>query len=210
MKINNFILSGSSESEDFEYGMEILPKKIPNKLTDRINVSIEKKIIGKNRYNLSFKRKVKFEIINNNYNLSKEIFGKYINFLVSFIYGLSKSKEEFNIENQGRIMISFLNEEFIKIVAIVNNNDNSNKVFFTLSKQELLIYIEILKNIYFERYVDIYSNYQMNYLVNPITKEERKNIYVGALYAFIDSALDNRDEDMFYQLSKEINTILNN
>lgn len=67
-----------------------------------------------------------------------------------------------------------------------------------------------LKNIYYERYVNTYSNYQMNYLINPITKEEKKDLYTGALYAFIDSTLDNRDKNMFYQLSKEINTILNN
>lgn len=210
MNINSFILSGSSKSEDFEYGMEILPKKIPNKLTDSINVSIEKNIKGKNRYNLSFKRKVKFEIINNNYNLSKKIFDRYINFLINFIYGLSREKEEFNIEGQGSIIVSFLNKEFIKIVSITNNNGKSDKVFFTLSKQELLIYIDILKDIYFERYTDNYPNYKINYLANPITKEEKENLYLGALYAFIDSTLDNRDKNMFYELSKEINTILSN
>ena len=211
MKINNFILSNSSKSEDFEYGIEILPKRIPDRLTDSINVSIEKNIKGKNRYNLSFKRKRKFEIINNNYSLSKEAFDEYINFLLNFIDGLNenkKNKKEFNIENQGKIVVYSLNKELIKISAVMTKNGSCTKVFFTLLEKELFTYIDVLKDIYFEKCADNYLNYQMDYLVNPITKEERKSLYVSALYAFIDNALDNRDKKAFNQLAKEVNTIL--
>lgn len=213
MKINNFVLSNSSKSEEFEYGIEILPKRIPNRLTDSINVSIEKNIKGKDRYNLSFKRKRNFEIINNNYSLSKEFFNEYINFLISFIDNLNENKideKEFNIKNQGKIIISFLNKDVIKISSVMNRNGNPTKVFFTLLKKELFTYIDVLKDIYFEKSVQSYLNYQIEYLVNPITAEERKNLYVGALYAFIDNALDNNNKEVFNRLSKEINIILNN
>lgn len=211
MEINNFILPNYSKGDNFEYGIKIVPKRIPDRLTDSIIVSIEKNIKGKNRYNLCFKRKRELEVVNNSYSLSKEIFGEYISFLVKFANGLdenNKNNEEFNIKNQGKIIISSLNKEYIKISSIRVNNNSSVRVFFTLSEKELLTYINVLKDIYLEKCINSFLNYQMDYLVNPLTKEERKNLYISALYAFADSALDNRDKKRFNMLSKEIRKIL--
>lgn len=211
MEINNFILPNYSKGDNFEYGIKIVPKRIPDRLTDSIIVSIEKNIKGKNRYNLCFKRKRELQVINNSYSLSKEVFEEYISFLVKFANEFNeknKNNKEFNIKNQGKIIISSLNKEYIKISSIRVNNNSSIKVFFTLSERELLTYINVLKDIYLEKCINSYLNYQMDYLVNPLTKEERKNLYIGALYAFADSALDNRDKKRFYMLSKEIRKIL--
>lgn len=211
MEINNFILPNYSKGDNFEYGIKIVPKRIPDRLTDSIVVSIEKNIKGKNRYNLCFKRKRDLEVINNSYSLSKEVFKEYISFLVEFaneLNGENKNNKEFNIKNQGKIIISSLNKEYIKISSIRVNNNSSVRVFFTLSEKELLTYINVLKDIYLEKCINNYLIYQMNYLVNPLTKEERKNLYIGALYAFADSALDNRDKKRFDMLSKEIRKIL--
>lgn len=211
MEINNFILPNYSKGDNFEYGIKIVPKRIPDRLTDSIIVSIEKNIKGKNRYNLCFKRKRELEVINNSYSLSKEVFKEYISFLVKFVNELNeenKNNKEFNIKNQGKIIISSLNKEYIKISSTRVNNNSSVRVFFTLSEKELLTYINVLKDIYLEKCINNYLIYQMNYLVNPLTKEERKNLYIGALYAFADSALDNRDKKRFDMLSKEIGKIL--
>lgn len=211
MEINNFILPNYSKGDNFEYGIKIVPKRIPDRLTDSIIVSIEKNIKGKNRYNLCFKRKRELEVINNSYSLSKEVFREYISFLVEFtneLNGENKNNKEFNIKNQGKIIISSLNKEYIKISSIKVINNSSVRVFFTLSEKELLTYINVLKDIYLEKCINNYLIYQMNYLVNPLTKEERKNLYIGALYAFADSALDNRDKNRFDMLSKEIRKIL--
>lgn len=211
MEINNFILPNYSKGDNFEYGIKIVPKRIPDRLTDSIIVSIEKNIKGKNRYNLCFKRKRDLEVINNSYSLSKEVFREYISFLVEFaneLNGENKNNKEFNIKNQGKIIISSLNKEYIKISSIRVNNNSSVRVFFTLSEKELLTYINVLKDIYLEKCINNYLIYQMNYLVNPLTKEERKNLYIDALYAFADSALDNRDKNRFDMLSKEIRKIL--
>ncbi|MBI6875520.1 hypothetical protein [Clostridium aciditolerans] len=211
MEINNFILPNYSKDDNFEYGIKIVPKRIPDRLTDSIIVSIEKNIKGKNRYNLCFKRKRDLEVINNSYSLSKEVFREYISFLVEFaneLNGENKNNKEFNIKNQGKIIISSLNKEYIKISSIRVNNNSSVRVFFTLLEKELLTYINVLKDIYLEKCINNYLIYQMNYLVNPLTKEERKNLYIGALYAFADSALDNRDKNRFDMLSKEIRKIL--
>ncbi len=211
MEINNFILPNYSKGDNFEYGIKIVPKRIPDRLTDSIIVSIEKNIKGKNRYNLCFKRKRDLKVINNSYSLSKEVFREYISFLVEFaneLNGENKNNKEFNIKNQGKIIISSLNKEYIKISSIKVINNSSVRVFFTLSEKELLTYINVLKDIYLEKCINNYLIYQMNYLVNPLTKEERKNLYIGALYAFADSALDNRDKNRFDMLSKEIRKIL--
>ncbi|WML37249.1 hypothetical protein [Clostridium sp. OS1-26] len=211
MEINNFILPNYSKDDNFEYGIKIVPKRIPDRLTDSIIVSIEKNIKGKNRYNLCFKRKRELEVVNNSYSLSKEVFEEYISFLVKFANELNeenKNNKEFNIKNQGKIIISSLNKEYIKISSIRINNNSSIRVFFTLSKKELLTYINVLKDIYLEKYINSYLSYQMDYLINPLTKEERKSLYIGALYAFADSALDNKDKKRFDMLSKEIGKIL--
>lgn len=211
MEINNFILTNYSKNDNFEYGIKIVPKRIPDRLTDSIIVSIEKNIKGKNRYNLCFKRKRELEVINNSYSLSKEVFEEYISFLVQFVNELNeenKNNKEFNIKSQGKIIISSLNKEYIKISSIRINNNSSVRVFFTLSKKELLAYINVLKDIYLEKCINSYLSYQMDYLINPLTKEERKSLYMVALYAFADSALDNRDKKRFDMLSKEIRKIL--
>lgn len=211
MEINNFILPNYSKDDNFEYGIKIVPKRIPDKLTDSIIVSIEKNIKGKNRYNLCFKRRRELDVINNSYSLSKEVFEEYISFLIRFVNNLNeynKNNMEFNIRNQGKIIISSLNKEYIKISSTRINDNSSTKVFFTLAERELLTYIDVLKDIYREKCIDSYLNYQMNYLVNPLTKEERKSLYIDALYAFADNALDNRDKKRFDMLSKEITKIL--
>lgn len=211
MEINNFILPNYSKDDNFEYGIKIVPKRIPDKLTDSIIVSIAKNIKGKNRYNLCFKRRRELDVINNSYSLSKEVFEEYISFLIRFVNNLNeynKNNMEFNIRNQGKIIISSLNKEYIKISSTRINDNSSTKVFFTLAERELLTYIDVLKDIYREKCIDSYLNYQMNYLVNPLTKEERKSLYIDALYAFADNALDNRDKKRFDMLSKEITKIL--
>lgn len=212
MEINNFTLSNHYKSEKFKYGMKLIPNKSLNRLTDNLIVYIEKNVVGKDKYNICFKKKIDYNLACNSYRLSRKKFEEYILFLTEFNGKYCNDKnnieDEFIIEDENKIIITSLNKKYIKISSIGSNNDSLTKIFFTLLKEELSIYIAALKKILREVKVDNSLSYQMEYLINPINKKERDKLYLEALYAFANSILDNGNREAFNLISKEINRIL--
>lgn len=212
MEINSFILSKCSDVEKFEYGVKLMPSRTLDKLTDSMIISREKNISKIDCYNICFKKRQGTKVILNSFILSEKDFKRYIDFLTSFNEELSKGakniKSEFIVDNGGRITLSFLNKDYIKISSEKVKNIAFNKVFFTLLRRELSVYIKVLSDIYSGKEIASSLNYSMGHLVNPLSKAERKQLYLDALYAFVDSALDHRNKVVFDMLSKEIQKVL--
>jgi hypothetical protein len=77
-----------------------------------------------------------------------------------------------------------------------------------LLRLELSAYIEALKDVYSGKEITSLLTYQMGYLINPLSKLERDEVYLNALYIFIDWALDNRNKEVFGLLVKEVQRVL--
>lgn len=213
MEINEFILSKHNEVEKFHYGVKLMPSRTLDKLTDSMIISREKSINKMDSYSICFKRKQGIKVVSNDFILSEKSFADYMEFLLSFNGELLKAekniKSEFIVDKGGKITLSFLNKDYIKISSEKIENNSLNKVFFTLLRKELLVYITVLKDIYSGKEIESSLNYSMGYLINPLSRSERKQLYLDALYAFIDSALDHRNKHAFDMLSKEIQRVLN-
>lgn len=213
MEINDFVLSKSSQGEKFQYGVKLMPNRTLDKLTDRMIISKEKDISKTDIYNIGFKRRQGHRIVSNNFTLCDKSFNQYMDFLLGFYessFEVEKNiKSEFIIENWGKIILSSLNKDYIKISSEKTENSSLEKVFFALLKTELLVYIKILKNVYFGKEIASSLNYSMGYLINPLSKADRDHLYLEALYVFIDSALDHKNKCAFDMLSKEVQRILN-
>ncbi|HID0874886.1 TPA: IDEAL domain-containing protein, partial [Clostridium botulinum] len=127
------------------------------------------------------------------------------------------------IKDQGEICISLIGEDYVKLAS----EDNSKtRVFFLLNKDELSDYITIMENIYYERSV---IN-GLDYLKNPLdeangksynkennknlekevnrdyvlSQREKNNVYLQALYALVDEALDRKDKKTFYSICDQM------
>lgn len=213
MEINGFTLSKCNQFEKFEYGVRLMPSRTLDKLTDSMIISREKNINKIDSYNICFKRKQGTRVVLNNFILSEKFLKEYIEFLVSFNENFLKSekniKSEFIVDKGGKITLSFLSKDYIKISSEKVGNNSLDKVFFTLLRTELLVYIKVLKDIYSGKEIASSLNYSMGHLINPLSGSERKQLYLEALYAFIDSALDHRNKQAFDMLSKEIQRVLN-
>ena len=213
MEISSYILSKHSESEKFEYGVKLMPNRTLDKFTDSMVISKEKSISNIDVYNICFKRRQGFRIVLNNFSLSQDCFKQYLNFLIRFNEKNQELetniKSEFVIQNWGKIILSSLNKDYIKISSEKVDSSSLDKVFFTLLKTELLSYIKVLENIYLGKETASSLSYEMGHLINPLSKKERDNLYLDALYVFIDSALDNRNKHAFDMLSKEVQRVLN-
>lgn len=203
MEVSNFILS--KKNDDFLYRVKLVPNKVLNKMTDYIIVSVDDSI----NCNLSFKKNINRETINNQYSLTKDELKRYINFLNKInhklINDISIESEEFNVENGEKIVIDSLNENCIKMCSIKNYGSNQKRNFFMLFKDELTIYIKVLEQIYFGNRPVV--KYDSQFLLNPITKKERDEIYLEALYVFANGALDLKNRANFDAISREIRNI---
>lgn len=213
MEINDFVLSKNAQGEKFQYGVKLMPNRTLDKLTDSMIISKEKDISKTDIYNICFKRRQGHRIVSNNFILSEKSFEQYMDFILKFnesSFTVEKSiKSEFIIGNLGKIILSSLNKDYIKISSEKTGNSSLDKVFFTLLKTELLAYIKVLRNIYSGKEIASSLNYSMGYLINPLSKLEREQLYLDALYVFIDSALDHRNRHAFDLLSKEVQRVLN-
>jgi hypothetical protein len=211
MKTNNFVLYENSKEDSFAYGTKFTPKRTLNKLTDFMIASVKKHIDGKNTYNISFKRNHKGDSASNNYSFSREDFKQYIDFLMNFAIniteGKSNSEKRFIVDGEVKITLTSLNKEYIKICAIKQDESSLSRIFFTLLKKELMIYINALQNIYIGKEIVSSLGYEMGFLINPLSKKERDFLYLNTLYVLADSALDGRDEKAFNSISREIKRV---
>ncbi len=156
----------------------------------------------------------------------KEDLRLYINFLKNFynVLKITVNKQSdiihyFLIKDQGEICISLIGEDYVKLAS----EDNSKtRVFFILNKEELSYYIRVMENIYYERNVINELNHLTNSLDKVNSKEsnknlkkevnkeyvlsqrEKNNVYLQALYAFLDEALDRKDKKSFYSICNQI------
>ncbi len=212
MKINNFVLYEDSKEDSFAYGTKFTPKRTLNKLTDFMIASIKKHINNEDTYNISFKRNQNGNSASSSYSFNRENFKQYIDFLMNFTIDItenkSNSEKKFVIDGEVKITLSSLNKEYIKICAIKQDESSISRIFFTLLKKELMIYINVLQSIYSGKEIVSSLGYEMGFLINPLSKKERDFLYLNALYALADSALDGRDEKAFNSISREIKRVL--
>ncbi|NMM64759.1 hypothetical protein HBE96_19315 [Clostridium sp. P21] len=213
MKINNFVLYGNSEKDSFAYGTKFIPKRTLNKSTDFMIASVEKHVSGKDTYSILFKKHSNSKVHTNSYNFTKGDFKKYIDFLTEFTIDMIDNKsnleKNFIVNGQVQITLNSLNKEYVKICAIKQKENYISRIFFTLLKKELLTYINILKNIYLGKEIVSSLCYEMGFLINPLSKQERDDLYLNTLYILADSALDTRNEMVFNSISREIQKVLN-
>lgn len=213
MKINNFVLYENNKNDSFAYGTKFIPKRTLNKSTDSMVASIEKYVSGKDTYNISFKKNNSGKTYSNSYSFTKKIFKQYINFLTNFtidaVNNQSNLEKSFTVEPECEIILSSLDKEHVKICSVKHKQNSLNRIFFTLLKKELLTYINVLENIYEGKEIMSSLGYEMGFLINPLSKKERDELYLSTLYALADGALDGKDKKAFYNISKEIKRILN-
>ena len=218
------------ELNKLTYCTEVTTARSLNKFTDKIKVYYHKYITGESYFDFYFGRTYKGKLIENKFYMFKEDLRLYIHFLKNFYNVLKRTVNKqsdiihyFLIKDQGEICISLIGEDYVKLAS----EDNSKtRVFFILNKEELSYYIRVMENIYYERNV---IN-RLDYLTNPLDKvtsksyskesnknlkkevnkeyalsqREKNNVYLQALYAFLDEALDRRDKKVFYSICNQI------
>jgi hypothetical protein len=203
MEISKFILP--KIEDDSSYQIKLIPDKVLNKMTDYIIVSFNDLI----NCNLSFKKNINRQIIDNQYSLTRDELKRYINFLNKinnrFMNNEHIEYKEFIIKNGEKIVINSLNQDCVKMCSIKNNVDKQNRNFFVLFKDEFTTYIKVLKQVYFGNKPKI--KYDSEIFLNPITKKERDEIYLEALYVFANGALDLKDKRRFEAISSEIKSL---
>ncbi|OFH99381.1 hypothetical protein CLOACE_22510 [Clostridium acetireducens DSM 10703] len=209
MKISNFILSKWGKEKKIIYGVEFIPNKTLNKTTDNMSVVLIKTLDKSLHYKVLFKKNKSLNVINNEFYFSIKRFKGYINFLSKFMKLMYKEyhkniRKQFFINYKNKIVVSSLNNKYIKICALKKNKS----VFFILSIEELNSYIESLKEIYLMKAIVKYLNYKNNNTdVNLLSKEDKNNLYEETLKILIDDALDRKDKIAFTLLSKELYSI---
>lgn len=214
------------ELNKLTYCTEVTTSRSLNKFTDKIKVYYHKYITGESYFDFYFGRTYKGKLIENKFYMFKEDLRLYINFLKNFynVLKITVNKQSdiihyFLIKDQGEICISLIGEDYVKLAS----EDNSKtRVFFILNKEELSYYIRVMENIYYER--NVING--LNHLTNPLDKvnskesnknlkkevnkeyvlsqREKNNVYLQALYAFLDEALDRKDKKSFYSICNQI------
>ncbi|HDK7173547.1 TPA: IDEAL domain-containing protein [Clostridium botulinum] len=218
------------ELNKLTYCTEVTTARSLNKFTDKIKVYYHKYITGESYFDFYFGRTYKGKLIENKFYMFKEDLRLYIHFLKSFYNVLKRTVNKqsdiihyFLIKYQGEICISLIGEDYVKLAS----EDNSKtRVFFILNKEELSYYIRVMENIYYER--NVING--LDYLINPLDKvnsksyskesnknlkkevnkeyvlsqREKNNVYLQALYAFVDEALDRKDKKAFYSICNQI------
>ncbi|MCW6106146.1 hypothetical protein LAV40_01665 [Clostridium sporogenes] len=214
------------ELNKLTYCTEVTTSRSLNKFTDKIKVYYHKYITGESYFDFYFGRTYKGKLIENKFYMFKEDLRLYINFLKNFynVLKITVNKQSdiihyFLIKDQGEICISLIGEDYVKLAS----EDNSKtRVFFILNKEELSYYIRVMENIYYERNVINELNHLTNSLDKVNSKEsnknlkkevnkeyvlsqrEKNNVYLQALYAFLDEALDRKDKKSFYSICNQI------
>lgn len=206
MKIKYIKLFGE-ENNELVYGVEFKTNKALNEYTDKIKILHHKHVLGEEYFELCFNRVYRGKLIKNKFYLLRNEFILYVFFLKNFNNILKHlTKKEVNIEHdflfkdQGRIVLSLIGEKFVKLS---NEMYTGKRIFFILDKEEFSQYIDLLEKIYYEQ-----NNLDMKNCVNNtgyiLSKEEKNKLYLDALYAFADEALDRKDESGFYSICNEI------
>ena len=198
MDISNFVVLKEHDNGDFEYGIKLIPKRSMDKFVDSIFISNVSNIKGYSDYKISFQKRCGFNTVLNDFKMGEKDFLNYIEFLSKFKNSRSKSRK-FRIHNFGEIELTYLKDNMIKISSV----NGYNKLFFTISKEELAYYIWILKKVHREN-LDSSFNLHKNLAVNPITSLEKRELYTEILYTFIDGALDSNNKELFYSLCNKL------
>lgn len=189
---------------NYSYGIELIPKRTLNKLTDKLKIYQHKYINGLDRYSICFSRKHNGYTQKIIFKLNKSKFKQYIEFIRSF--DIEYKESAFIVENYGSIKLKKLDKNYIKLAC---KTDNDTKVFYVLHVSELKSYLKILEKFYNPSEIIGYTNYYLSYdlesVLHPIKKCEKDKLYLNALYAFADCALDRKDKKLFFSISKEIN-----
>ncbi|WP_251859819.1 IDEAL domain-containing protein [Clostridium sp. Marseille-Q2269] len=218
------------ECNRLTYCTEVTTAKSLNKSTDKIKVFYYKYVTGESYFDFYFGRTYDGKLIENKFYMFKEDLKVYIHFLHNF-YNVIKTtlikqediKHFFLIKGQGEVSLSLIGQEYVKLTS---EDNNKIRVFFILNKDELSYYIKLMENIYYERNI---IN-ELDYLKNPLStisskdyikesneyskiginkdyilsQKEKNNVCLQALYAFIDEALDRKDEQAFHSICDEM------
>ena len=198
MDISNFVVLKEHENGDFEYGIKLIPKRSMDKFVDSIFISNVSNIKGYSDYKISFQKRCGFNTVLNDFKLGEKDFLSYIEFLSEFKSSSFKSSK-FKVRNFGEIELTYLQSDMIKI----SSTNGCNKLFFTISKEELAYYIWILKKVHRENLDNFFNPYK-NPTMNPITSMEKRKLYTEILYILIDGALDSNNEELFYSLCNKL------
>jgi hypothetical protein len=207
VKISNFVLSRNTIDNRFKYGIKFVPEKTLNKYLDYMLVVLKKLNEKEDGFNLTFKKDKLF----NNIQLSTNEFKTYINMLYDFYNSLGEEKNvevEFITKNsKDKIILTSLNDDYIKVCSVKQNFDEEKRVFFILMKEELIDYITSLNALYRENQIQRNLN---GVSKDFIRKSERDALYLQTLYIWTNQALDNKDIKAFELLSSEIKKIKEN
>lgn len=198
------------ESKKISYGIELVPQMALNKLTDKLKIYHHKYINGNDSYSIHFNRKQNGQVNKVSYILNYDKLLQYKLFIKNYLSDHKCNDEIFNTGDRGSINMKSLDKSHIKMVC---NTSNGEKVFFALQRYELKNYLNILESILKNRdrknnFNDI--NFTFSRIMHPIKKCEKDKLYLNALYAFADGALDKRDKELFQAISNEINKYLYN
>ncbi|WP_125153024.1 hypothetical protein [Clostridium rectalis] len=201
MDINNFVLPKNALQNKFKYGIKFIPEKALNKYSHYMIVVVKSSLKGQGLYNICFKKNKNF----NNYELNQNEFEEYINFLKSFHSHFQNKKrisEEFFIKDKKQyITLSTLNDNYIKLCTEKEYENIKKRIFFVISKIELFQYINSLNAIYAELKMSKKLCNINNYF---LVKKEKNKLYLNTLYILADEALDRKDRETFYMISREI------
>lgn len=214
------------ELNKLTYCTEVTTAISLNKFTDKIKVYYHKYITGENYFDFYFGRMYEGRLVETQFYMFKKDLKLYIHFLKDFynVLRLNVNKKldiehYFPIKDQGEICMSLIGENYVKLAS---KDNNKTRVFFILNKEELSYYIRVMENIYYERNVINELNHLTNSLDKVNSKEsnknlkkevnkeyvlsqrEKNNVYLQALYAFLDEALDRKDKKSFYSICNQI------
>ncbi|GAA0719257.1 hypothetical protein GCM10008905_07020 [Clostridium malenominatum] len=199
MEINNFVLPKNALGNRFKFGIRFIPDRALNRYLDYILFVVKNDFKGEELYNLCFKAGRKF----NNFIFDKNSFEGYLSFLKT-IDGSEYSPEnkiskEFLIKgDEQKVIISSLNEKYFKVLSV----KGEEKVFFVLTKEEIMQHLHALSSLYREKIMAEKLSKPLN---NFLREYEKKEIYLGALNILLNDALDRNDKEKFIILSNEIN-----
>ncbi|WP_063555880.1 IDEAL domain-containing protein [Clostridium ljungdahlii] len=198
MDISNFVVLKEHKNGDFEYGIKLIPKRAMDKFVDSIFISNVSNAGGFSDYKVSFQKRCGFNTVLNDFKLVEKDFLSYIEFLSKFKSSSFKSSK-FKVRNFGEIELTYLQSDMIKI----SSTNGCNRLFFTISKEELAYYIWILKKVHRENLDNSFDPHK-NPTMNPITSLDKKKLYNEILYILIDGALDSNNKELFYSLCNKL------
>lgn len=215
------------ELNKLTYCTEVTTAISLNKFTDKIKVYYHKYITGENYFDFYFGRMYEGRLVETQFYMFKKDLKLYIHFLKDFynVLRLNVNKKldiehYFPIKDQGEICMSLIGENYVNLAS---KDNNKTRVFFILNKEELLYYIKIMENIYYERDVVNGLDYFKTPLDNTnstnnsqennekkvnknyvLSQKEKNNLYLQMLNIFMNNALDRKDKKAFYYISNQM------